>query len=780
MSAVVEAAKWAVEHNIPVTPVWRVDDEGNCRCRRPNCEKSAGKHAKLYQWEQDKNLLKDETSIADYFNNDGGHCNFGAVYGVPAPDGRIPFIWDIDVDNGKPGEQTMIELETDGYLFPETATLKTGGGGRQLIMYAPKGTKITNQRLLPGIDIKGARGYGLLPGSKSWKGDYSWILQADIADAPQWALDMITASKEVGLGEIPVGDLKKRDELTEDEIKACDEFEAEYVKKVVGRLQSLHGLAEGQTPTWGVATWGAAKDLLRLALSPWAALDPQGALGLIMGNAPRDASFDDDEVKGRIKSAINSVRGLGLKQPVVIPRLMELLKTEREPTDFFTTGKSPKLKTESLANAVLEMGPLGIGRDNKFWVYNSGVWVTGERLFSQRITSLLRDRYIGAHESNVRKFLEAHVPIIQCEPVKRYINFRNGMLDWRTGELLPHDPKYLSTVQLSCDWNPKAESYFFDKFVSEVMAADAVELYWQLFGYLLMNGNPMHLAYLFVGNGRNGKGVTLRTYQKVLGHDNVSNVTLDKLVESRFAGASLFGKVANIAGDIDATYMGKTAQFKAITGDDQIDAEHKFRDSFTFTPWAVPVFSANEFFTTSDSTHGFKARWIVLEFPNTFASSGDTGMEDRFDSELEGIAVKAVLALQGLMAKGVLASPESVQKTRQKFEQSIDPLERWLGDRTEDRRNLLREGPEYVDGRKQSLIERGQILGDETPSDSLYDNYEKWCLHENCHALGRNRFGGKIEQHGFTKRRTAPIETGPFAGKRTVVFAGLKLLPGIY
>ena len=51
------------------------------------------------------------------------------------------------------------------------------------------------------------------------------------------------------------------------------------------------------------------------------------------------------------------------------------------------------------------------------------------------------------------------------------------------------------------------------------------------------------------------------------------------------------GRIANICGDIDATYIERTGLLKQLTGEDLITAEHKFRKPAQFTCWAVPVFS---------------------------------------------------------------------------------------------------------------------------------------------------------------------------------------------
>src|ERR671924_1147498 len=93
----------------------------------------------------------------------------------------------------------------------------------------------------------------------------------------------------------------------------------------------------------------------------------------------------------------------------------------------------------------------------------------------------------------------------------------------------------------------------------------------------------------------------------------------------------------------DGKYLESTARFKAITGEDLVSAEHKYGDRFDFTPWAVPVFSANKIPGSADVTTGYLARWVVVDFPYDFTGKEQRGLSDRLTTkaELSGIAAKA-------------------------------------------------------------------------------------------------------------------------------------------
>jgi len=338
------------------------------------------------------------------------------------------------------------------------------------------------------------------------------------------------------------------------------------------------------------------------------------------------------------------------------------------------------LLVATLAEDILAIGPLADGADDIVWSYSDGVWTPDRHVVRERAAQLLGERYRRSHGSNAEDVIRARSSKITCEPISESINFRNGLYLWQADQLRPHDPNVMSTVQLAVDWNPEASCPAFDKFLSEVVPEDIIGLTWEAIGYLLYNGNPLHKAIMLMGSGRNGKGTLLRTITALIGAGNITAVSLHALVSNRFSTANLFGKLANIAGDIDGTYLESTATFKAITGQDRITAEHKGRDAFDFTPWAVPVFSANKIPASADVTVGYLSRWLVIPFPNDFTGREDRKLDARLQTkaELQGIAVKAVPPLRRLIERGDFDLPKSGEEARDEFTRRVDQVRTWV------------------------------------------------------------------------------------------------------
>lgn len=421
-----------------------------------------------------------------------------------------------------------------------------------------------------------------------------------------------------------------------------------------------------------------------------------------------------------------------------------------DPTRYWTKIDGQRtFLAEKLADDILALGPLAEGIDDQPWRYDSGVWRPDRHIITDRAAQLTGDLYRRSHVNAAtdiaRAKLRRHGTTIASDPQPRWINMRNGLLDWRTGRLHPHTPDVLSTVQLHVDHAPDATCPQFDEFLAQVLAPDDIEVIWELLGYLLYNGNPWHKAVMLVGEGRNGKGTLIRVLKAIIGAPNYSAVSLHDLVNTRFSVATLFGKLANIAGDIDGKYLESTALLKAVTGEDSVSAEHKGRDRFDFEPWAVPVFSANKIPGSADVSAGYLSRWIVIDFPNSFAGREDRTLTDRLLTELPGITARAIRALPTAMKRGQLRSSDSTIAATRQFRRDVNQVEVWVDECCE-----VWPAHEFVQRK------------------TLYSNYKRWASRDGHKPVSAQEFYRRLRViEGVTDDRSSDGTRG-FTGLRVV------------
>jgi P4 family phage/plasmid primase-like protien len=420
-----------------------------------------------------------------------------------------------------------------------------------------------------------------------------------------------------------------------------------------------------------------------------------------------------------------------------------------DPARFFDRVNG--LLVQTLADAVRErvqLARLQIHRDadadDVLWHYRDGVWRPGGSSAIERaVGDLLGERLRHAHVSNtVLAIRTSALPVLPDGPPHReHINFANGMLRWADDVLEPHDPDHCSTVQVAVPWQPDATCPVFLDWLAEVFPVDCTDFAFELLGYLLMNGNPMHKAFMLRGTGRNGKGTFLRIGKALLGPSNCAAIPLQTLGENRFAAAELHTKLANVAGDLDARHVEDTSVFKMVTGEDSVYAERKYGHPFRFVPWAVPIFSANSTPSTSDTSHGYLSRWEVLPFPVDLTGRTDSTIEETIKAnELPGIAVLAVDGLRRLMDRGRFDRPASVADALDAFAADVDQVRAWINER------CVRDGDAWT--------ERG----------TLHTAYKSWAVENDRGVLGAGTFYDRLEVAGW--RPSKRSGTRGFVGLR--------------
>ncbi len=113
-------------------------------------------------------------------------------YNIGIATGEVSGFFVLDID-GDAGEESIRKLEAENGSLPETRTIKTGGGGRHLWLKNPQGRTIGNRAgIVDKVDIRGNGGHAIAPPSMHESGNvYELVNDCEVADAPEWLLDLI-------------------------------------------------------------------------------------------------------------------------------------------------------------------------------------------------------------------------------------------------------------------------------------------------------------------------------------------------------------------------------------------------------------------------------------------------------------------------------------------------------------------------------------------------------------------------------------------------------------
>jgi len=378
------------------------------------------------------------------------------------------------------------------------------------------------------------------------------------------------------------------------------------------------------------------------------------------------------------------------------------------------------------------------GRGIDLYLYKDGVYKPNGAEFIRKETARLlgpgsRDGRIDEVVKLITEFTKIQYRELN-KSARDLINVKNGMLEWKTGRLLPHDHKYLSITQIDTVYDPKAKSEDLEKFMSAIFPGDCLPLVEEFLGYLLIPSTALQKAFVAIGAGGNGKGTFLKIVKALLGEDNVSAISIHQIEEDRFATSALIGKLANIYHDLDPRILQSTGKFKSIVSGDPIGAEQKFKDHYTFEPYARLVFSANEFPRSADKTEAYFDRLIFVEFPNKFRGTEAQILDyDQILVQKPGLLStllnRALAGLQRLMKNQRFSDSETSKAAIEAYK---------------------RECSNALDFMIENCVKNP--VGTVTRKE-IYEKYVGWCADQGVRPVSAKNFVKSVREFGATEHK---------------------------
>jgi putative DNA primase/helicase len=316
------------------------------------------------------------------------------------------------------------------------------------------------------------------------------------------------------------------------------------------------------------------------------------------------------------------------------------------------------------------------------------------------------------------------------------LNFKNGTLDLRTGELRKHDPADLCTKIIPFDFNPDAACPLFRRFLRRIFDNNAALIGFvrRAFGYCLTGSTREQVIFVFWGSGANGKSTLLETIRAGLGdyactadssllmaktHDAVRNDV------ARLAGIRLVS-----TGETEAGRYLAEGFVKSLTGGDRVTARFLYSEFFEYDAQFKLILATNHKPVIRGTDNAIWRRIRLVPFKVTIPEGEqDKSLPQKLRRELPGILAWAVRGCLKWREDG-LGQPDEVMAATQAYREEMDVIGGFLKDRCVESANL-----------RESAA-------------TLYSAYKSWCERTGERSLTQQRFGVALADRGFTPNRT--------------------------
>lgn len=416
--------------------------------------------------------------------------------------------------------------------------------------------------------------------------------------------------------------------------------------------------------------------------------------------------------------------------------------------------KTPKQGTYKLAEYIVsKYNIITIGeKEREMFIYRDGMYHPGADnlvIFPeiQRILNHHVDRKAKSETYHKICDMTSHPRSVFTETPLRYIPLKNGVFDFETKELLPHSAHYHFMYQFPVIYNPQAECPKAQAFFYQVLTPEQRTIVEEWIGYYFWRNYMFKKAIIFVGAGDTGKTTLLEVIVNLLGANNISSISLQKMSSDKFSAAHLYEKHGNIVDELSARDISDTGAFKMATGGGTITGEYKFGNQFGFKNFSKFTFACNRIPDVSDTNdEAYFNRWMVIRFENVIKKVIPNFIETlKTEEERSGLFNLAMVGLERLLRHKRFSYHNTAEQTKSEMMRAGSSIAMFAAE----------------------MLEKD--IGNEIGKDTMYDAYVDYCERNHLSAQTKDMLGKRLGDYVYY------ISDGVSAGGVKRVWRSVKL-----
>jgi P4 family phage/plasmid primase-like protien len=324
------------------------------------------------------------------------------------------------------------------------------------------------------------------------------------------------------------------------------------------------------------------------------------------------------------------------------------------------------------------------------------------------------------------------IPPSELDTDPELLNVSNGIVNLRTGELIPHDPQYLMTKMAEAEYDPQATSADWEKTLGAV--TDDVRDWLQVaIGMSATGYVSADQIYVAHGPGGDGKTTLLGAVADVLGnygHRPQSDLFTHEGHGKTMLLMPLRGARFVLAAETGADHFLNMERLKALSGGDAITDRKLYGQYITWKPSHALWLMTNHRPRVRSTDEGTWRRLLLIPFPHgaTFRANPDIGLRDRLARQAENRAAVLTWIVKGatrwFTADCKLPACMDIELLSRQWRDEEDVIGSFVTDRYE------------VTGESQDAIR----------ASDLYEDYRLYCEANGIRPLSAKNLKGDMDR----------------------------------
>lgn len=332
-----------------------------------------------------------------------------------------------------------------------------------------------------------------------------------------------------------------------------------------------------------------------------------------------------------------------------------------------------------------------------------------------------------------------------------YIAFKNKLYNLKTGSTEEFNSDVFIINQLAIDYvafPDKQPLPYIHEFLNSISSNNESrkQAILEMIGYCMTTRTDLQKAFVLYGpEAGNGKSTLIDLMRKVIGNENVSDLSLKEMSSNRFGLVEVKGKQLNVSSEMTNELVKDLEAFKKLVTSDVVKGEKKFiQERETFRSQAKIIMIANEL-PAIPKDNGFYRRLHIIPLEHVFTKEEKESFKGELNIIMNEIAIQDYLGYISLKAyekminsNSDFSNYEESEEVINKYKLSNDNILQFIKD--SDNLNY------YFKTCSDMIINHNNKRKPAIKTTSLYEQYKRYCYDGNYKASSRNKFYSSIEE----------------------------------